>query len=170
MNNPYKQVQEFHKAFGHEQNDKPTPMSEDTALNRAIWTGEELVELLYASVGGDKDKFERIFSQFLYGLDKAREKTIEKNPDVSDKLVAQADALTDVMYFNYGSFAILGVEPQPLFDIVQDANMGKLWEVDGKLVPKYREEDGKIMKPPHWEEVHAPEGKIKEEINRQLED
>lgn len=165
MNNPYLQVKEFHKAFQHPQNDKPTPIDEETALNRAVWTGEELVEFLYATVEGDGEKFEQVFDQFLQGLNKARQKTMEKNQDVSDKLVAQADALTDVMYFNYGSFAILGVEPQPLFDIVQNANMGKLFP-DGK--PRFREEDGKVIKPPKWEESFAPEPKLKEEINRQL--
>ncbi|WP_405101733.1 HAD family hydrolase [Oceanobacillus sp. FSL H7-0719] len=164
MNNPYKQVREFHDSFGHEQASKPTIIDEETALNRAIWTGEELVEFLYATVGGDLNQFNDILDEFIVGLRKAAHKTIEKNPDVSDKLVAQMDALTDVMYFNYGSFAIGGVEPQPLFDIVQGANMGKLFP-DGK--PRYREEDGKIIKPPFWEENHAPESKLEAEIERQ---
>jgi predicted HAD superfamily Cof-like phosphohydrolase len=36
---------------------------------------------------------------------------------------------------------------------------------DGK--PRFREGDGKIVKPPHWEENFAPEPKLKAEIERQ---
>ncbi|MCA1021485.1 HAD family hydrolase [Halobacillus litoralis] len=164
MNNPYNQVKAFHKAFNHPQSDKPVEIEKDLALKRAVWTGEELVEFLYATVGGDKDEFEVILDDFMIGLDKAAEKTLEKQPDVSNKLVAQMDALTDISYFNYGSFAVAGVEPQPLFDIVQEANMGKLWS-DGK--PRFREGDGKIQKPPHWEDTYAPEPRLKAEIERQ---
>jgi len=163
MSNPYLQVTEFHKSFNHPQNDKPTPMDEETALNRAVWTAEELVELLYATVGGDEEDFHEIVDMFVNGIFEAEAKTIEKDPDVSDKVVAQADALVDVNYFNYGSFAILGVQPQPLFDIVHEANMAKLH--DGK--PKYRESDGKIMKPEGWTENYSPEPRIKKEIERQ---
>ncbi len=74
------------------------------------------------------------------------------------------DALTDVSYFNYGSFAVAGVDPEPLFDIVQEANMGKLWE-DGK--PRFRDGDGKIVKPPNWENDYAPEPRLAAEIDRQ---
>ncbi|PAV30358.1 HAD family hydrolase [Virgibacillus profundi] len=164
MNKHYKQVRDFHEAFGHEQANTPTEIDYSTALNRAIWTGEELVEFLYATVDGNKEEFSRTLNEFHKGLDKAAVKTIEKNPDVDNKLVAQMDALTDVSYFNYGSFAVAGVDPEPLFDIVQDANMGKLWE-DGK--PRYREEDNKIQKPPYWEFLYAPEAKLEAEIERQ---
>ena len=163
MSDPIKQVREFHEAFGQEQADSPTAIDETTALSRSIWTGEELIEFLYASVGGDSEKFARICEDFQQGLTDATKKIIDKRPDVSDILVSQADALTDMMYFTYGTFAIAGIEPQPLFDIVQEANMGKLWE-DGK--PRYRE-DGKIMKPPIWEQHFAPEPKLKKEIERQ---
>jgi len=161
MNNPYNQVRLFHESFGHKQADKPTEIDEKTALNRAIWTGEELIEFLYATSGGNKDHFDSLLNKLHEGLDNAAIRTIEKNPDVSDRLVAQIDALTDISYFNYGSFAVAGVEPQPLFNIVQQANMEKLWE-DGK--PRYRKEDGKIQKPFNW---IPPEPKLKKEIERQ---
>jgi predicted HAD superfamily Cof-like phosphohydrolase len=166
-NKMYYMVRDFHKAFGHKYSDRPTPIDEETALNRAVWTGEELVEFLYATVGGNTLKFNALYPNFIDGLNKAAFKIIDKNDPVDDILVAQADALTDVEYFNQGSFTILGVEPFNLFKIVQEANMGKLWE-DGK--PRYREEDGKIAKPPHWEEQFAPEPKLKAEIQRQIED
>ncbi|WP_176215162.1 HAD family hydrolase [Cytobacillus gottheilii] len=164
QNEMYYMVKEFHKAFNHLHNDKPTPIDEETALNRAVWTGEELVEFLYASVGGDQDRFKNIYTEFTKGLDRAFNKIVEKNDPIDDIIVAQADALTDVEYFNQGTFTILGVEPFELFKIVQAANMGKLWE-DGK--PRFREGDGKIVKPPNWEKDFAPEPKLKEEIERQ---
>jgi predicted HAD superfamily Cof-like phosphohydrolase len=164
QNETYYMVRDFHKAFNHAASEKPTPIVENVALSRAVWTGEELVEFLYATVAGDKDKFESIYTEFVKGLDKAFDKIVEKDDPIEDVLVSQMDALTDIEYFNQGSFVIAGVEPFNLFKIVQDANMGKLWE-DGK--PRFREGDGKIVKPPHWEENFAPEPKLKAEIERQ---
>lgn len=165
QNEMYYMVRDFHKAFNHKCSDKPTAIPEDIALNRAVWTGEELVEFLYATTAGDVSKFNYLCMNFLNGLTKSYKKIIDKSDPIEDVLVAQMDALTDIEYFNQGSFVVAGVEPFNLFKIVQDANMGKLWE-DGK--PRYREEDGKIAKPPYWEENFAPEPKLKEEIERQL--
>lgn len=163
MSNEYKKVREFHDTFDYPQSETPKEINDDVALSRAIWTGEELVEFLYATSQGDEDKFNDLLNKFHEGLNKTAKKTVEKKPDVSNKLVAQMDALTDISYFNYGSFAVAGVDPEPLFDIVQSANMGKLWD-DGK--PRFRE-DGKILKPPHWEENYAPEPRLKKEIEKQ---
>jgi predicted HAD superfamily Cof-like phosphohydrolase len=55
----------------------------------------------------------------------------------------------------------MGVRPEELFRIVHEANMSKLWE-DGK--PRYRESDGKVIKPPTWQ---APEPLLSKEIARQ---
>ncbi|SFJ65342.1 Predicted phosphohydrolase, Cof family, HAD superfamily [Paenibacillus sp. UNC496MF] len=69
----------------------------------------------------------------------------------SDNVVDQADAMIDLMYFALGTLVELGVKPQALMDIVQHANMSKLWP-DGK--PHYREGDGKIQKPAGWEDPY----------------
>ncbi|KLV27948.1 HAD family hydrolase [Niallia circulans] len=163
-NTMYHMVKKFHEAFGHEVAAEPTAIAEKTAVNRAVWTGEELVEFLYATAEGDESKFKALYEQFLKGLNKAADKILSEKKPVDDKLVAQMDALTDVEYFNQGSFVIAGVEPFSLFQIVQEANMGKLFE-DGK--PRFREEDGKIIKPPNWEKDFAPEGRLQAEIERQ---
>jgi len=163
-NRMYHMVKEFHQAFGHEVQNSPTAIREETALNRAVWTGEEIVEFLYATAEGKEEKFKELFQGLLAGLEKAADKIIAEKKPVEDILVSQMDALTDIEYFNQGSFVIAGVEPFNLFQIVQNANMGKLFP-DGK--PRFREEDGKIIKPPHWEEEFAPEGKLKLEIERQ---
>ncbi|MFJ6414806.1 HAD family hydrolase [Terribacillus saccharophilus] len=151
MTKQYNQVKEFHKAFDLLHNDNPTPMSKEIALKRAVWSGEELIEFLYATVGGNISEFEKLYEQFMAGLDNAKSKIREEQKPVEDILVAQADALIDEAYFNDGSFTILGdgsftilgVKPEPLFDIVHEANMGKLHNG----VAKYRESDGKIIKP-----------------------
>ena len=72
----------------------------------------------------------------------------------------QADAMIDLIYFALGTLVEMGVKPKKIFDIVHAANMSKLWE-DGKI--HSREGDGKIMKPPTWQD---PYPKIKEEIDK----
>lgn len=160
-NTMYHMVKQFHEAFGEKMPDKPTPIDRETALKRAVWSGEELIEFLYATVGGDLDEFHEIYLDFCMGIAEAYRKIKANNSLIDDVLTAQADALTDEMYFNQGSFTLMGVEPYNFFDIVQNANMSKLWE-DGK--PRFRDSDGKILKPPTWE---APEPKLKKEIERQ---
>ena len=78
----------------------------------------------------------------------------------ADEIVEQADAMIDVMYFALGTLVEMGIRPDALFQIVQDANMGKLWP-DGK--PHYNAE-GKTIKPKGWEDPHE---KLKAEIERQ---
>ncbi len=78
----------------------------------------------------------------------------------ADEIVEQADAMIDVIYFALGTLVEMGIRPDNLFQIVQDANMSKLWP-DGK--PHYNEE-GKTIKPSTWEDPHK---KLAEEIERQ---
>jgi predicted HAD superfamily Cof-like phosphohydrolase len=159
-------VQEFHKAFGHPVGEKPTPIPKDVAIKRAIWSAEELVEFLHATVAGVESEFLLAIEQFQSGIAAAVAKSQLEgeytNKSDEEIVTRQSDALTDELYFNQGSFVVAGVDPQPLFDIVQDANMSKLGP-DGK--PIIRESDGKIMKPEGWV---APEPKLREEIKRQI--
>lgn len=71
-------------------------------------------------------------------------------------LAGAADAMADLQYFSVGTNVEMGIDPDPIFRIVQQANMDKLW--DGK--PKF-DEDGKVVKPPTWED---PYNKIKKHI------
>jgi predicted HAD superfamily Cof-like phosphohydrolase len=77
----------------------------------------------------------------------------------SENIYEQADAMIDLIYFALGTLVEMGVKPDGLFDIVHEANMTKLWS-DGKV--HRRESDGKVIKPPEWED---PEPKIKAEID-----
>ena len=65
-------------------------------------------------------------------------------------IVEQADAMIDTIYFALGTLVEMGVKPGGLFDIVQKANMSKLWP-DG--TPHYNE-SGKVIKPEGWENPH----------------
>lgn len=75
----------------------------------------------------------------------------------------QVDALIDLLYFTIGTFTIMGVKPESIFDIVHAANMGKV--IDGNVT---RNEQGKILKPEGWKEMFAPEPLIVAEVERQL--
>lgn len=75
-------------------------------------------------------------------------------------LVEQADAMIDVMYFALGTLVEMGIRPDELFEIVQKANMSKLWE-DGK--PHYNAE-GKTIKPASWKDPHDDLGRAIEKM------
>lgn len=161
----FNEVKEFHDKFGHPMAVSPKPIEKTRGLNRTVWTGEELVEFLHAS-SKNKEQFAKLFYDFKEGLDKAYLKSLndEYIQDEGDRVVAQADALVDALYFINGSFVELGVNPEPLHSIVHESNMSKLFtEADGSKVAKYRE-DGKVLKSP---EFFAPEARLKDEIVRQ---
>ena len=75
----------------------------------------------------------------------------------------EVDAMIDLMYFALGTLVEIGVKPQEIFDIVQHANMSKVWP-DGLV---HKNEMGKTIKPANWED---PAPKIRAEIARQLEE
>ncbi|HAR67609.1 MAG TPA: HAD family hydrolase [Lentisphaeria bacterium] len=75
--------------------------------------------------------------------------------------VDQADALVDAIYYICDCAVRHGMNLDPLFRIVHQANMGKV--VDGRVL---RREDGKIMKPANWQ---PPEPQILAEMQRQSE-
>ena len=75
-------------------------------------------------------------------------------------IYGQADAMIDLIYFALGALVEMGVKPGSIFDIVHEANMGKLWG-DGEV--RRRESDGKVIKPPGWAD---PEPKIRAAIDK----
>ena len=74
----------------------------------------------------------------------------------------QADALVDAIYYICDCAVRHGMNLDPLFAIVHQANMGKV--VDGKVL---RRDDGKIMKPEGWVD---PGAALEQEIGRQTAD
>ena len=78
----------------------------------------------------------------------------------SENVYDQTDAMIDLIYFALGTLVEMGVKPKEIFDIVHNANMTKVW-ADGKV--RYREDNGKVIKPPEWED---PYPKIKAAIDK----
>ena len=163
----YEQVKEFHLAFKHPVADHPTPLTLERATDRSVWIVEEILEHLQQS-SGNKEQFEESYTRLLQGMEKAKEKSLKDDfhSDGTKRIVGQADALIDAVYFIMGSLVEMNIEPDPLFNIVQDANMSKLFTAeDGTKYAKYREEDGKILKSP---EFFSPEPLLEEEVLRQM--
>ncbi len=61
-------------------------------------------------------------------------------------IVGQADAMVDLIYFALGTLVEIGVDGGEVFDVVHEANIGKLGP-DGRPVLRA---DGKIGKPQDW--------------------
>ncbi|TCI29147.1 hypothetical protein EVJ33_10945 [Exiguobacterium sp. SL-10] len=161
----YEQVRQFHETFGHPEASVPQPLELDRAVKRSVWTAEEaVVEFLHQSARNEEE-FLQAVATFQQGFEQAVQKSLQDAPPTNDveRLVGQGDALTDALYFVMGSFVELGLDPVPLFEIVQRANMAKLGP-DGK--PILRASDNKVMKPEGW---LPPEPELEAEVRRQLE-
>jgi Uncharacterized protein conserved in bacteria len=160
---PFEMTEEFHRTFDARQPGKPTAFTAETASHRANFKAEEIVELLYAS-SENQTEFEQLVEGLHTAIDKAQAKSLAQGTFSTEPLVDQVDALTDLLYFTYGSFSLIGVDPEPIMHIVHEANMHKLFP-DGK--PHYDPETNKVLKPENWARDFAPEMKIKKEITRQ---
>ena len=143
--------------------EEPIAWTPEGARHRAAFKLEELVEFLRAS-SSSEEEFDEAVAHLHDALDKAATKVKGKNP-AEISLVGQVDALIDTLYFTYGSFVLMGVDPERLFTIVHQANMGKIFP-DGKA--HFDPVTHKILKPDDWEEKYAPEPAIKEELERQI--
>ncbi len=84
---------------------------------------------------------ERVEKRANWSAEEVRE--FREAPDTYE----QVDAQLNIIYFALGSLVEIGIfNVDKLFEIVQQANMSKLWE-DG--LPHYRA-DGKVIKPIGW--------------------
>ncbi len=81
--------------------------------------------------------------------------------EVAGTIEDEIDAMGDEIYFCLGTAVEMGIDIQSIFDIIQHANMSKVWP-DGLV---HKNEHGKTIKPPNWED---PQPKIKAEIERQI--
>ncbi len=160
----FNRVKEFHGKMDERTQETVRLFLADEALHRADFKLEEVVEFLHASAENQVD-FQSMIEHLHISLDKAVAKVNQKGP-ASVSLVGQVDALVDLLYFTYGSFALMGVDPAPLFDLVHEANMGKIFS-DGKA--HFDPVTHKILKPDDWEEKYAPEPALKKALEQQLE-
>lgn len=144
----FNKVKEFHGIMDECTQEEPILWTTEGARHRAGFKVEELVEFLRAA-----SPSEEIFNQSVQSLHKAIDKASDKVKQKSNaemSLVGQVDALIDMLYFTYGSFVLMGVDPERLFEIVHQANMGKLFP-DGKA--HFDPVTHKILKPDDWEKI-----------------
>ncbi|EGJ27162.1 Cof-type HAD-IIB family hydrolase [Streptococcus porcinus] len=161
----FNKVKDFHRLMDGDTIETPKGYTLKDASHRADFKIEELVEFVYATSQGDKNKFTQALIDMHSAIDKAAIKVQSKDSNESP-LVGQVDALTDLLYFTYGSFVLMGVDPQPIFETVHESNMGKIFP-DGKA--HFDPVTHKILKPDNWEEQYAPEKSIKKELDKQLQ-
>ena len=159
----FNKVKTFHHMMDERTQERPQAWELKDAVHRADFKIEELVEFIRATSTSEVE-FQGAVAELHRALDKAAEKVSKKTPAKQD-LVGQVDALIDSLYFTYGSFVLMGVDPERIFDIVHQANMGKIFP-DGKA--HFDPVTNKILKPDNWEEKYAPEPAIRREIQRQI--
>lgn len=154
MKKQYEQVKQFHAACGVEMPDKPTML--DIGDDDAMFFYTNHLSVVNDNLRKDLDGGVMYFRTSLM---------LEELIEFMDATTIedQADALIDLMYFAIGTFTLMGLNPEPIFNIVANANLGKVMP-DGTVL---RDEQGKIMKPDGWKERFAPEAKIRREIQLQ---
>ena len=143
--------------------EEPKAWDNQEAIYRTMFKQEELVEFIRAA-SKDEATFDRSIESLHQALDEAANKVRSKHP-AEISLVGQVDALIDTLYLTYGSFVLMGVDPEEVFEIVHRANMGKIFP-DGQA--HFDEVTHKILKPDDWEEKYAPEPAIQKELERQI--
>lgn len=159
----FNKVKDFHGVMDGRTQEEPQAWGNQDACYRADFKLEELVEFIRAA-SKDEEEFDQSMDYLHGALDKAAQKVRSKQPAEVD-LTSQVDALVDLLYLTYGSFALMGVDPSAVFDIVHRANLGKIFP-DGKA--HFDPVTHKILKPEGWEEKYAPEPAIKRELDRQI--
>ncbi|WEV60944.1 Cof-type HAD-IIB family hydrolase [Streptococcaceae bacterium ESL0729] len=171
-NNPFKsrdrnfeKVKEFHQLMDGRLQELPKNLSKEEASHRVDFQVEELVELLYAASKGQTEDFTDLVQKMKEDVDKAYNKVISKKKDVSDTMTNEVDALIDSLYLTYGSFVLMGIDPAEIFDLVHQANMGKVFP-DGKA--HFDPVTHKILKPDNWERDYAPESRMEKELEGQI--
>jgi predicted HAD superfamily Cof-like phosphohydrolase len=150
-------VKNFHEAFGHPVAESPQMLSKgETAAELKI---NELFSEEVLSISDRMKEFKWHSGRMLKRMSWVIEELGETM--AAETLEDQTDGILDALYLLYGTLVEMGVHPLPLFKIVHEANMSKLWE-DGT----YRKDpQGKTIKPPSWV---APEPRIRRELKRQI--
>lgn len=127
----FDRVREFHGAFNHPVNSKPTVPNEFFRKLRVELIAEELKEFAEAS-------------GFEFNYKITAQASISKGDGVN--VVETADALADLDYVVQGAMLVWGFPSNELGVEVHKSNMSKLG-ADGKPVLR---DDGKILKGPYY--------------------
>ncbi|KRM55133.1 Cof family protein [Lacticaseibacillus sharpeae JCM 1186 = DSM 20505] len=165
LQNLYNESAEFHKIFDDRQPATPTALDHENLVDRVGFILEELTEM--ATIGCQTpDEIEATFAQVEARLQMAKTKILRKQPSVYPPIVQQADALGDIAYLTFGSYVLMGVDPDNILATIHAANMHKLFP-DGQA---HRDPvTGKVLKPASWAAQYQPEPLIAQEIARQGE-
>ncbi len=182
------QVREFMRFFGQDTPKKPTNISAATAKLRAQLILEEAIETITKGLGlaiylvgrdGREVGIHEDNLGYWFG-DKGLPIEFEKVKEVN--LKETVDGLADLAYVgDFGTAVAVGVDLEPIQDIVHASNMTKAWKFEDleeakRLYPTakvedygnnlYRliREDGKVIKSPHFV---APDAAIEKELERQ---
>lgn len=131
------------KTFTEACSEAPLPQT-PKLMTREEWT------FLKDMIKDEMDEVDQAFEEY------------EADPTASSEalLVEQADFCIDAPYYIFDAASKAGIDLNPIFNIVQGANMKKVGS-DGKVT---RREDGKVLKPSDWVD---PMPVIKDELNRQ---
>lgn len=143
MNKMQRQVLEFHEVMDHAINTAPT-LYEPKRKLRADLIAEECVETVAALTG------HRV--RLIIEAGEQSKEFVKEEP--SPDIVAAIDGFCDIMYVVLGAAITMGVDLEPVFDIVHAANMAK---AGGPIRP-----DGKRLKPEGWKPPA-----VAEELKRQ---
>jgi len=160
-------VEDFQITFRHPAESTPTLPTLERFTNRKGWgVLEEVVEQLHTLSDNEKE-FNVAIGNLHHYLDVAHTKQLKKDfiTDKTDKLVALADGLGDELWFLLGDVVEAGIDIQPVIEIIKASNDSKLFVAEDGTKYAKQDENGKIMKSP---EFFPPESKIKEEIQRQI--
>ncbi|MDR1605843.1 MAG: Cof-type HAD-IIB family hydrolase [Streptococcaceae bacterium] len=162
----FNQVKAFHRLMDEKTQEVPRVFLPEEAGHRADFKVEEIVEFLFAAANANVSVFDGLTEKLHQAIDKAATKVKSQPiPEGENALTGEVDALLDLLYFTYGSFALMGVDPHEIFNIVHRANMGKVFP-DGQA--HFDSETHKILKPDNWAAEFAPEAKIEAELARQI--
>mgnify|MGYP002783899097 FL=1 len=124
----------------------PRLMTRSEALFAAKMVSEELMELL-STVALKDESPKSLLMQLI--ADEAKPPAYTNEGKSEARLIEeQVDALVDIDYYCGNAAAKVGLDMDQVFDVVHQANMAKRFD-DGQF---HRNEEGKIVKPPGWQE------------------
>ena len=143
---------------------KPCPMDQNAVEFLAKMMFSEIVELLMTHHKTHEEALE-VAKNLLDQDFKEKESTCNNSRvwplSVNTQIEEQMDALVDCHYYALNAAAKHGMNIDPVFDLVHQANMNKR---DPTTKQFLRRDDGKIIKPVGWKPAD-----ISKEVERQLQ-
>jgi predicted HAD superfamily Cof-like phosphohydrolase len=158
---PAAKVHEFTEAAATEPlPTTPIPLDRDRTFYLMRMLLSEVYELARTVCpGGEAEAFSMVESA-LQQIDRGGEPYSE---DPLERAAQQADAIVDMGYYGMNVLGGNGINCDPVFHLVHEANMAKRDPATKKF--KRRESDGKIIKPDGWKPAD-----IRAEMQRQQTD